>query len=303
MEKILSGKPIASAIKTHIKTLCHELDIHPAMLLIQVGTDPASDYYVQSIVKNGEKLGLEISLTKLHVSVSQSELLAIIEAANQDPSIDGIMLQKPLPKHIDDIAAGMAIAPGKDIDSLNPGNLGKILLETDSLLPNTPAAVYATLKYYQVPVQGKHVVIIGRSSIVGKPLANMLLWKNSNANATVTVCHSKSENLSGITQSADILIAAIGKANFVSADMIKKDAILIDVGINEVFDASGKQSYVGDIDYNSCFCKALAITPVPGGIGVITSALLMYNLLKTRLIKLNQNKSIDDFLRIIFSDK
>lgn len=303
MEKILSGKPIASAIKAHLKSLCAELDIHPAMCLIQVGGDPASDYYVQNIISNGRKLGMEISLTSLPDTISQIELIGIIEQANQDPTIDGIMLQKPLPRHIDDIAVGMAIAADKDIDSLNPINLGKILLETDSLLPNTPAAVYATLRYYGIPVSGKHAVIIGRSSIVGKPLANMLLWKNPTANATVTVCHSKSENLSEITRSADILIAAIGKANFVTAEMIKKDAILIDVGINEILDPSGKASYVGDIDYNSCFDKALAITPVPGGIGTITSALLMYNLTKTRLIKLNQNKSIDDFLSLIFDDK
>ncbi|MDZ4183332.1 MAG: bifunctional 5,10-methylenetetrahydrofolate dehydrogenase/5,10-methenyltetrahydrofolate cyclohydrolase [Candidatus Cloacimonadaceae bacterium] len=303
MEKILSGKPIASAIKAHLKTLCAELDIHPAMSLIQVGGDPASDYYVQNIISNGRKLGMEISLNSLPTTISQDELIGIIDQANQDPAIDGIMLQKPLPGHIDDIAVGMAIAADKDIDSLNPVNLGKILLETDSLLPNTPAAVYATLRYYSIPVSGKHAVIIGRSSIVGKPLANMLLWKNPTANATVTVCHSKSQNLSEITRSADILIAAIGKANFVTAEMIKKDAILIDVGINEVLDPSGKPSYVGDIDYNSCFDKALAITPVPGGIGTITSALLMYNLLKTRLIKLNRNKSIDDFLSLIFGDK
>lgn len=218
----------------------------------------------------------------------------------RDPFIHGIMLQKPLPPQIPDAETGARIDPAKDIDCLNPINLGRIILGQDALLPCTPLAVLCTLRHYRVPVVGKHVVIIGRSAIVGKPLANMLLWKKPWADASVTVCHSRSANLEDITRSADIIVAALGRPAFLKADMIKNNSVLIDVGINEVKKPDGSLGYVGDIDYNSCFDKALAITPVPGGIGSVTTSLLFLNLLKACLGTMGVNKDVDCFLDFIF---
>lgn len=302
METLLSGKPIATLIRGKIKELIAEHGIRPTMQLIQSGHDPASAYYVQNIVSTGTKLGCEVQLHNLPADIGQSELMAIIASANADPAIHGIMLQKPLPRHLDDAQAGESIDPSKDIDCLNPVNLGRIILSQDALTPCTPMAVLCTLRHYKVPVAGKHAVIIGRSAIVGKPLANMLLWKKAWADASVTVCHSRSENLADLTQTADILIAALGRAEFVTADMIKKNSVLIDVGINEKIGADGKTGYVGDIDFNSCAAKALAITPVPGGIGSVTTSLLWLNLLKAALGAQGTNKNIDDFLDFIFRE-
>jgi len=303
MEKILKGKPIASRIRKTIKELIVEHGLEPSMLLIQTGDDPASAYYVQNIISSGAKLGCKVELKNLPANLSAQDLKDVIAQANADPSIHGIMLQKPLPTQIPDAEAGTWIDPNKDIDSLNPTNLGKFILSMDSLLPCTPTAVLCTLRHYEIPVKGKHVLIIGRSSIVGKPLANMLLWKKPWADASVTVCHSRTENLNEMIQSADIVVAAIGVPNFVKADMIKKNAVLLDVGINEIINPDESQGYVGDIDYNSCFDKALAITPVPGGIGTVTTSLLFLNLLKASLAAKGTNKNIDDFLDLIFEEK
>lgn len=302
MEKILSGKPLAALIRARIKELIAEHGLSPQMLLIQTGSDPASAYYVQNIVSSGAKLGCEVRLENLPEDVSQADLLALIASASADPGVHGIMLQKPLPRHLDEALAGASIDPAKDIDCLNPVNQGRIILNQDALLPCTPLAVLCTLRYYGVPVAGQHAVIIGRSAVVGKPLANMLLWKKPWADASVTVCHSRSANLSTLTQSADILIAALGKAEFVQPDMIKKKSVLIDVGINAVDSPAGKSAFVGDIDYNACFDKALAITPVPGGIGSVTTSLLWLNLLKAALGAQGTNKKIDDFLDFIFRE-
>lgn len=302
MEKVLSGKPLASLIRRKIKEIRGQYNLTPRMLLIQSGSDPASTYYVHNIVSSAAKLGCEVSLETLPADISQADLLSLIASANANPAIHGIMLEKPLPGHIDDALAGECIDPAKDIDCLNPVNLGKIILSQDALLPCTPLAVLCTLRYYQVPVAGKHAVIIGRSAIVGKPLANMLLWKKPWADASVTVCHSRSQDLAGITQSADILIAALGQAEFVKAPLIKKNSILIDVGINERITAEAKVTYVGDIDYNSCLDKALAITPVPGGIGSVTTSLLFLNLLKAALGAAGINKTVDDFLDFVFKE-
>lgn len=302
MEKILSGKPLAKLIRSRVKELIAEHGLSPKMLLIQTGSDPASAYYVQNIVSSGAKLGCDVRLMNLPEDISQAYLQELIASANDDPDIHGIMLQKPLPHHLDEALAGENISPDKDIDCLNPVNQGRIVLNQDALPPCTPLAVLCTLRYYGIPVAGKHTVIIGRSAVVGKPLANMLLWKKSWANASVTVCHSRSENLGELTRSADILIAALGKAEFLKPDMIKNNSVLIDVGINAHNSADGKGSFVGDIDYNACFDKALAITPVPGGIGSVTTSLLWLNLLKAALAAKGTNKKIDDFLDFIFKD-
>lgn len=300
MEKVLSGKPIALAIKRVSKTLIAELGLKPKMLLIQVGEDPASSYYVQSIIATAAKLGCEAELLSLAADSSEQDLLKVINTANADSTVNGIMLQKPLPKGFNDTAINFSINPDKDIDALHPVNLGKILMETDGFVPCTSLAVYYTMKYYGINPEGKKLVILGRSNVVGKPLANMMLWKK--VNATVTVCHSHTANLADICREADILISAIGRANFVKADMVKENAILLDVGINEIIGSGGDSSYVGDIDYNACYDKALGITPVPGGIGRITTSLLYLNLIKAAMLAHRINKSVDEYIDVIFSE-
>lgn len=300
MQKELRGKPIALAINRVTNTLVKKYDLCPTMRLIQVGEDSASSYYVQSIVNKAANLGCKTELLSLPKTASEEELSAAIKIANEDSNIHGIMLQKPLPKTMHDGIINMSIDPDKDIDALHPLNLGKILMQEDGFLPNTPAAVYYTLKYYDIDPMGQNVVILGRSNVVGKPLANMLLWKKPYANATVTVCHSRTRFLKEICRDADILIVAIGKPNFVSPDMIKDGAVLIDVGINEIIQADGSSIHVGDIDYAACYEKALAITPVPGGIGRITTSLLYLNLAKANLIAMNMNKNVDEYIDLIF---
>ncbi|MDY0151810.1 MAG: bifunctional 5,10-methylenetetrahydrofolate dehydrogenase/5,10-methenyltetrahydrofolate cyclohydrolase [Candidatus Cloacimonas sp.] len=301
MEKILSGKPVAILLNRCTKRLISEHNLQPRMCLIQVGSDPASSYYVQSIISSGAKLGCLCELITLSAKTSQAELIAHIKDANDNPEVHGIMIQKPLPRHIADNAINFAISPDKDLDSLHPINLGKIMMEADGFLPCTPAAVFYTMRYYGIDPCGQNLVILGRSNVVGKPLANILLWKKAFANATVTICHSKTKDLAKITQSADILIAAIGKPNFVKPDMIKENCILLDVGINELTNSEGKSQYVGDIDYSSCIDKALATTPVPGGIGRITTNVLYLNLVKACLEQQGINKSVDEYIALIFS--
>lgn len=301
MEKILSGKAVALLLNKASKKLIADNQLSPRMCLIQVGSDPASSYYVQSIISSGAKLGCRCDLISLKDDTSETELLQHIQTANADPEINGIMIQKPLPAQISDNAVNFAIDPAKDLDCLHPMNLGKIMMEADGFLPCTPAAVMYTMRFYGIDPLGKNLVILGRSNVVGKPLANMLLWKKAFANATVTVCHSRTSDLASITANADILIAAIGKPNFVKASMIKENCILLDVGINEQTDPDGNLSYVGDIDYKSCDNKAMAITPVPGGIGRITTSALYLNLVKAQLQQKGINKSVDEYIALIFS--
>jgi methylenetetrahydrofolate dehydrogenase (NADP+) / methenyltetrahydrofolate cyclohydrolase len=300
MEKVLAGKAIALAINKVSKFLISEYHLQPRMLLIQVGEDPASSYYVQSIINTANKLACQAELMSLPAHSSPQDLLTAIAKANEDPAVHGVMIQKPLPKGFDDTQINLSVNPDKDLDALHPLNLGKIMMEADGFLPCTPAAVYYTLMYYGIDPVGKNLVILGRSNVVGKPLANMLLWKKMNA--TVTVCHSRTKDLADICRNADILISAIGIANFLKADMVKENAILIDVGINELVSEDGSSSYVGDIDYNACYDKALAITPVPGGIGRITTSLLYLNLIQATMLAEGINKSVDEYIGIIFSE-
>jgi methylenetetrahydrofolate dehydrogenase (NADP+)/methenyltetrahydrofolate cyclohydrolase len=298
----LSGKAIALAINKASKTIVAEHSLRPHMLLIQVGEDPASSYYVQSILNTAPKLGCEAELLTLAADCGQQKLLDIILEANSNPDVHGIMIQKPLPGDIDDSVINISINPDKDLDALHPVNLGRILMENEAFLPCTPAAVFYTLKYYGIDPQGKNTVILGRSNVVGKPLANMLLWKRPYANATVTVCHSRTAKLAEICRKADILISAIGSPNFVKADMVAEGSVLIDVGINEITKADGSSAYVGDIDFAACAPKAAAITPVPGGIGRITTSVLYLNLVKASLIAAGINKTVDEYIDIIFSE-
>ncbi|HNX37400.1 MAG TPA: bifunctional 5,10-methylenetetrahydrofolate dehydrogenase/5,10-methenyltetrahydrofolate cyclohydrolase [Candidatus Cloacimonadota bacterium] len=303
MDKVLSGKPLSQSLKRSTAAFIAEYNLRPQMLLLQVGNDPASEYYVQSIIKSGSKLGCEVELRLLPGSITQEDFTALISEANANPDINGIMIQRPLPKHIDEELVNSLVSPDKDIDCLNPINLGKIMIQADCLLPCTPAAVYLLLRYYEITTEGKHIVILGRSAVVGKPLANILLWKSPYANATVTVCHSRSTNLKDLTRQADILISAIGIPGYVQEDMLKDNAILIDVGINEVTLGDGSTSYVGDVDYNSCYSRSLAITPVPGGVGLVTTSVLFMNLVKATLHQKGINKNIDDFIAVNFDAK
>ena len=303
MEKVLNGKPVAQLINRTCSSLIANYGLKPQMVLIQVGDDPASTYYVQSIINSGKKLGCFCQMKILPDNISEQELLAILNEANHNPDVNGIMLQKPLPKHINESKVNSAINPEKDLDCLHPLNLGKIMMEEEGFLPCTPAAVLFCMLYYGIETQGKHIVILGRSNVVGKPLANILLWKRNFANATVTVCHSKTNNLAEFTKEADIIITAIGKAEFVTPEMVKENAIILDVGINEIKLANGKSNYVGDVNYNLCYDKALAITPVPGGIGRITTSVLFLNLVDACLKSRNTNKSIDEYIHLIFDGK
>ncbi len=287
MNKILSGKPVAQAINDESRRLIASHDLTPVMKLIIAGSDPASLYYVKSIVKQGEKLGITVDCQILEESVKQDDLATLVVAASKDEKVDGIMLQRPLPKGIDQNYIESLIDPGKDIDGIHPSNLGCLITEMPCYAPCTAMAVMQLMRHYQIDPGGKHVVIIGRSTVVGKPLAALLLQKKSGGNATVTVCHSRTTNLVSYTRQADILIAAIGKTEYVTSSMIKENSILIDVGINEKITADKAPAYVGDIDYNDCIDKALAITPVPGGIGAVTTAILFSNLVRACLEKRN----------------
>lgn len=275
--KLLTAKPLIQEIYGDIREIIAQKGLHPFLKIIQIGQDPAASFYVSNLIKQGGKAGITVEAVVLDPGIDNRDLLEMIAALNKNPEINGVMIQKPLPAHIDEHALNMKIDPAKDVDGFHPVNIGNLILDRPGFLPSTPAAVLEMIRYYRIPVAGKHVVILGRSNIVGKPLANLFLRKNATGNATVTVCHSRSENLPAITRSADILVAAIGRPEFVKPEMVKPGVILIDVGINQVPDATGKPVYVGDIDFNGCQEKSEAITPVPGGVGSVTTALLLKN--------------------------
>lgn len=273
---IIDGKKIASDICEEIG---HEVallkDRKPHLAFLLVGDHPASQSYVRSKKKACQATNIHSTLIELPASVSQSHLLQSIFALNSNPNIDGILVQLPLPPQIDERAVMLAIDPAKDVDGFHPFNVGKLLLgEEGGFLPCTPHGIKVLLQKSNVAIAGKHVVIVGRSNIVGKPLAAILMQKKAGCNATVTVAHSQSDHLSSITRSADILVAALGKPRFIIPSMVKPGAIVIDVGINRV---DGK--IVGDVDFDQVSSVASLITPVPGGIGPMTIAMLLQNTL------------------------
>jgi methylenetetrahydrofolate dehydrogenase (NADP+) / methenyltetrahydrofolate cyclohydrolase len=279
MKKRLSGKIIAKEIYAKIKEEIELNKITPKLVILLIGNDPAAEYYVQNLEKKGYKVGIEVVTKILDVSIDQQSLLEKIDALNNDAQVNAIMLQKPLPSHLDESEIVMKIDPNKDVDAFHPLNMGNLVLDKQGFIPATPAAVLELLKFNEIKTNGKHIVIVGRSDIVGKPLANLLLRKSETGNATVTVCHSRTKNLAFHTKQADILIAAIGKPLFIKTNMVRDDAIVIDVGVNQIEDAEKGYRYVGDVDYLGCFEKVSAITPVPGGIGTITTAMLLNNVL------------------------
>lgn len=292
MEKILSGKPVSTSILDSIKTELSALSLVPKMALVMAGSDPASSFYVKNITKQGSKLGMEINLIELPETISNQELQEKLHELGRSADIHGIMLQKPLPGKINEQEIDNCLNPDKDIDGIHPLNLGKLFLAQDCYVPCTAAATLELIRFYKIETRGKHIVILGRSAVVAKPLAGLLLQKAEFGNATVTICHSYTKNLAEVTKSADILISAIGKPRFVTADMIKADTICLDVGINLIKDEEKGDIYVGDFDYEDCLSKSRAITPVPGGIGSITTSVLLRNLLKAAILHKNKEKEL-----------
>ena len=285
--RILDGKVIAQAInnetKAAIDRLAAERGLRPGLAVVLVGEDPASKVYVGMKIKKSAELGIFSDKRILDKNCSMDEVLTLIEKLNGDDRIDGVLVQSPPPPQIDEDRIIEAINPSKDVDCFHPVNVGKMLIgRTDGFLPCTPYGVLMLLERSGVDPCGKHAVILGRSNIVGKPLAAMLIQKAKGGNATVTVCHSRSADLPSLTRQADILIAAIGKAEFVTVDMVKEGAVVIDVGINRVSDPSASNGYrlVGDVAFEQVRAKASLITPVPGGVGPMTIAMLMRNALK-----------------------
>ena len=275
MSQIINGKELAKNIKLKLKEEVEELkkaEINPKLAVIMFGDDKASKVYVKNKSKACEEVGVEFEEYLLPANTKMKELLELIEKLNNDVTVHGILVQSPLPEGLDANEAFKTISPKKDVDGFNPINVGKLSLNQDCFVSCTPFGIIKMLETYNIPIEGANAVIIGRSNIVGKPLAKCLL----NKNATVTVCHSKTKNLKEITNKADILVAAIGKPKFVTADMVKEGATVIDVGINRMED--GK--LVGDTDFENIKEKVSYITPVPGGVGPMTIAMLMYNVVK-----------------------
>lgn len=277
MARILSGKEFAARIKEDAARGVAELKaagVLPRLAVIIVGSDPASEVYVRNKQRTCEELGIRSDHIALPAETTKEELLACIEELNVDPEVHGILVQLPLPTQIaeDEEEILSHIDPRKDVDGFHPVNVGHLVLGAPGLRPCTPAGCIRMLDYAGIPIEGAHAVIIGRSNIVGKPMAHLLLERN----ATVTICHSRTQNLAAIARTADILVAAVGRPRFVTADMVKEGATVIDVGINRI----APKQLVGDVDFDAAAAVAGAITPVPGGVGLLTVAMLMENVVQ-----------------------
>ena len=280
--KLIDGKQIAADIRAELKAEVSALKkqgIVPGLGVILVGDDPASRSYVTAKEKACEAIGIYSDDNRLPAETSQEELLALVERMNADNRINGILVQLPLPSHIDESAVLLAIDPDKDVDGFHPMNVGKMMVGEEAFLPCTPHGVVQMLMRSGVETSGAHVVVVGRSNIVGKPVANMLLQKKEGGNATVTLCHTRTKDLGYHTRQADIIIAASGFPNTVTAEMVKEGAVVIDVGVNRVEDDSRERGYrlVGDVDFDAVKEKAAMITPVPGGVGPMTITMLLFN--------------------------
>lgn len=285
--KIIDGKATAAAIKAEIaQEVAKQVALGrraPHLVAVLVGHDGGSETYVANKVKACEACGFRSTVIRREDTVTEVEILELIDSLNHDDEVDGFIIQLPLPRHIDEQKVTRAVAPEKDVDGFNPANVGMMSLGLPCFKSATPAGIVELLKRYEVPTRGKHCVIIGRSNIVGKPLAMLMMQKG--VDATVTVCHSATSNLAEITRSADILVAALGKPAFVTADMVKPGTTVIDVGTTRVPDASRKSGFrlSGDVDYEVVAPMCEYITPVPGGVGPMTIAMLMYNTLQAYL--------------------
>jgi len=278
LNKILDGKKLSLILQEDLKEKINKLSNSPNLTVVMVGEDKASKIYVKNKEKIAKNMGIDTNTIYLNSETTTDELLSIIERLNKDKSVNGILVQLPLPKHIDENLVLEKISPLKDVDGFHPKNLGKLMINNASMIPCTPLGIIKLLDFYNIDLEGKNVVILGRSNIVGKPMLHLLLQKN----ATVTITHSYTKNLKDITKKADILIVAIGKSNFITKEYIKDNAIIVDVGINRV-----DNKIMGDVDFNSVKDKVSFITPVPGGVGPLTITMLMY---QTYIAYLNQNK-------------
>ena len=284
MAIIIDGKELAKKIRSNLKIECQELikkGIQPKLAVIMVGDDSASKVYVRNKSRACKEVGVEYEEYLLGSDTTQKELIDLIHKLNEDKKVNGILLQSPIPSHLDINEAFREISYKKDVDGFNPINVGKLLLNQDTFISCTPYGIMKMFEEYNIDLEGKNVVIIGRSNIVGKPLMACCL----NNHATVTICHSRTKELAEKTKNADILIAAIGKAKFVKADMVKKDAVVIDVGINR----DENQKLTGDVDFENVKEKASYITPVPGGVGPMTIAMLMNNVIKATIQQNSEN--------------
>ncbi|MCF7825129.1 MAG: bifunctional 5,10-methylenetetrahydrofolate dehydrogenase/5,10-methenyltetrahydrofolate cyclohydrolase [Candidatus Marinimicrobia bacterium] len=283
---ILAGKAVAEAVKEGLKDRIATLNQHgiiPGLTVILVGEDPGSQSYVRSKERQSGKLGFKSEVIRLAAETSEAEVLALVEQLNQDESIHGILVQLPLPKHIDSQKVIETISSSKDVDGFHPVSMGKLVLGLEGFVPCTPAGIVEMIKYYGIETRGKHLVVIGRSNIVGKPMANLMLQKSEHANCTVTLCHTATPDMSLYTKMADILVVAAGVPQYVGPDMVKEGAVVIDVGINRIEDPETEKGYriVGDVDYEAVVAKTSAITPVPGGVGLMTVAMLLSNTVKS----------------------
>lgn len=293
---LLDGKKVSDKVRAE---LAQEVDNllssghrSPHLAAILVGNDGASETYVASKVKACEKIGFGSTLIRLQSNVSEKRLLDEIDRINADDQIDGLIVQLPLPEHIDEQKVTKHVAPEKDVDGFHPMSVGKLVLGLPTFVSATPKGIMELLERYEIETSGKHCVILGRSNIVGTPMANLLSRNSNPGNCTVTLCHSRTENLSEHTRNADILVVALGKPEFVTADMVKEGAVVIDVGITRVDDATSSRGYVlkGDVTFDEVEKKASYITPVPGGVGRMTIAALLQNTLQARINKLKPSK-------------
>ncbi len=294
--QLLDGKKVSADIKNEIAQQVQQMKQRgekvPHLAAVLVGSNGASLTYVESKVKSCQQIGFESTLVALEQTISQEELLEKIHQLNQDPNIDGYIVQLPLPEHICEQDILMAIDPDKDVDGFHPSNFGKMALEMETFLPATPYGIMELLDRYNVPTSGKNVVVIGRSHIVGRPISILLSRKGTPGDATVTLTHSRTANLQEFTKQADIIISALGVPNFLKADMVKQGVTVVDVGITRVEDKNAPKGYsiVGDVDFEMVSKKASFITPVPGGVGPMTIAMLLKNTLLARQRKASADK-------------
>lgn len=283
---ILTGKAVAEAVKDGLKDRIAVLKQHgviPGLTVILVGEDPGSQSYVRSKERQSGKLGFKSEVIRLVAETSEAEVLALVEQLNQDDTVHGILVQLPLPKHINSQKVIETISSKKDVDGFHPVSMGKLVLGLDGFVPCTPAGIVEMIKYYGIETRGKHLVVIGRSNIVGKPMANLMLQKSEHANCTVTLCHTATPDMSLYTKMADILVVAAGVPQYVGPEMVKEGVVVFDVGINRIEAPETEKGYriVGDVDYDAVLAKTSAITPVPGGVGLMTVAMLLSNTVKS----------------------
>lgn len=281
--KLIDGKKIASEIRIELKEMGKELfkknGTVPCIALLLVGDNPASKIYVKMKERASKEIGFKSIIMNKPEDISEEEVLKIVDEWNNDPNIHGILVQLPLPKQINEQKIITSISPAKDVDGFHPENIGRLVLGLPGFVPCTPAGIMELIRRTGVSVKGKHVVVVGRSNIVGKPITNLMYQKNEFANAIVTICHTGTDDISKYTKQADILIAAMGVPEFIKADHVKQGVIIIDVGVNRVDDPSNEKGYrlCGDVDFEDVKDKTFAITPVPGGVGPMTIAMLMRN--------------------------